>query len=137
MLDECELSENVKKVLLDNIQLKLTQQAVKIRADIEVACYTYEGIDAVKDALRAGIACSTDVVPIKINLIAPPLYVITTSTPEKAVSITAIINVMQDNIFYLRVWSLMSQLFHIGWVKIIRRRMHSSRGKYYKSWWVV
>ena len=95
MLDECELAENVKKVLLDNIQLKLTQQAVKIRADIEVACYTYEGIDAVKDALRAGIACSTDVVPIKINLIAPPLYVMTTSTPEKAVSITAIGNIIK------------------------------------------
>ena len=74
-------------MLLDNIQLKLTQQAVKIRADIEVSCYTYEGIDAVKDALRAGIACSTDVVPIKINLIAPPLYVMTTSTTERAVSI--------------------------------------------------
>ena len=74
-------------MLLDQIQMKLTQQAVKIRADIEVACYTYEGIDAVKNALRAGIACSTDVVPIKINLIAPPLYVMTTSTPEKAVSI--------------------------------------------------
>ena len=67
--------------------MKLTQQAVKIRADIDVSCYTYEGIDAVKNALRAGIACSTDVVPIKINLIAPPLYVMTTSTPEKAVNI--------------------------------------------------
>jgi hypothetical protein len=32
---------------------------------------------------RAGIACSTEAVPIRINLIAPPLYVITTSTPEK------------------------------------------------------
>lgn len=85
ILDECGLNDNVKKVLLDNIQLKLTQQAVKIRADIEVACYTYEGIDAVKNALRAGIACSTDLVPIKINLIAPPLYVMTTSTPERAV----------------------------------------------------
>jgi translation initiation factor 2 subunit 1 len=84
VLDECGLDDNVKKVLLDQIQMKLTQQAVKIRADIEVACYTYEGIDAVKNALRAGIACSTDVVPIKINLIAPPLYVMTTSTPEKA-----------------------------------------------------
>jgi translation initiation factor 2 subunit 1 len=42
------------------------------------------GIDAVKDALRAGIAVSTEEVPIKINLIAPPLYVMTTSTPEKA-----------------------------------------------------
>ena len=66
--------------------MKLTQQAVKIRADIEVACYTYEGIDAVKDALRSGIACSTEAVPIKINLIAPPLYVMTTQTPEKQVS---------------------------------------------------
>ena len=46
------LDENTKKVLLDNIQQKLTQQAVKIRADVEVACYSYEGIDAVKDALR-------------------------------------------------------------------------------------
>ena len=83
LLDECNLDEQTKKVLLDQINIKLTQQAVKIRADIEVACYTYEGIDAVKDALRAGIACSTDAVPIRINLIAPPLYVMTTSTPEK------------------------------------------------------
>ena len=32
---------------------------------------------------RAGMACSTENVPVRINLIAPPLYVITTSTPEK------------------------------------------------------
>merc|ERR1712109_150547 len=83
LLDECNLDEKIKKVLLEQINIKLTQQAVKIRADIEVSCYTYEGIDAVKDALRAGIACSTEAVPIRINLIAPPLYVITTSTPEK------------------------------------------------------
>merc|ERR1712045_1096633 len=83
LLDECGLDEKTKTVLLENIQQKLTQQAVKIRADVEVACYSYEGIDAVKDALRAGIACSTEAVPIRINLIAPPLYVITTSTPEK------------------------------------------------------
>ena len=36
LLDECELSEELKKVLLENIKQKLTQQAVKIRADIEV-----------------------------------------------------------------------------------------------------
>jgi len=83
LLDECNLDEKLKKILLEQINIKLTQQAVKIRADIEVSCYTYEGIDAVKDALRAGIACSTEVVPIKINLIAPPLYVMTTSTTEK------------------------------------------------------
>ena len=58
----------------------------------QVSCYTYEGIDAVKDALRAGIACSTEVVPIRINLIAPPLYVMTTSTTEKTVSIPLLVD---------------------------------------------
>ncbi|CAG9821154.1 unnamed protein product [Phaedon cochleariae] len=83
ILAECELDDRTKEVLLGNIKRKLTSQAVKIRADIECACYGYEGIDAVKTALKAGLALSTEELPIKINLIAPPLYVMTTSTPEK------------------------------------------------------
>jgi len=82
VLDECNLDEETKEVLLSNIKRRLTPQAVKIRSDIEVACYGYEGIDAVKQALRQGIACSTEDMPIKINLIAPPLYVVTTTTLE-------------------------------------------------------
>ncbi|KAG9465941.1 hypothetical protein GDO78_017491 [Eleutherodactylus coqui] len=75
--------EEERRVLIDNINRRLTPQAVKIRADIEVACYGYEGIDAVKDALRAGLKCSTENMPIKINLIAPPRYVMTTTTLER------------------------------------------------------
>merc|ERR1712200_49776 len=45
---------------------------------------TYEGIDAVKEALRAGIAAGNPEIPIRINLIAPPVYVMTCSTPDKA-----------------------------------------------------
>lgn len=74
LLDECNLDENTKNVLLTNIKRKLTSQAMKIRADIECACYGYEGIDAVKQALLAGLETSTEEIPIKINLIAPPLY---------------------------------------------------------------
>lgn len=74
LLDECGLEPEVKELLLSNIKRKLTSQAVKIRADIECACYGYEGIDAVKTALRAGLDLSTEELPIKINLIAPPLY---------------------------------------------------------------
>lgn len=74
ILDECGLEENTRDVLLNNIRRKLTSQAVKIRADIECACYGYEGIDAVKAALRSGLELSTEELPIKINLIAPPLY---------------------------------------------------------------
>lgn len=99
ILAECGLDDETKEVLLNNIKRKLTSQAVKIRADIEVACYGYEGIDAVKTALRAGLACSTEELPIKINLIAPPLYVMTTSTPEKQDGLKALtqaINKIED-----------------------------------------
>lgn len=112
LLDECNLDEKTKEVLLSNIKRKLTSQAVKIRADIECACYGYEGIDAVKTALRAGLEQSTEELPIKINLIAPPLYgessfpyfkikilikflilsVMTTSTPEKTDGLKALEN---------------------------------------------
>merc|ERR1719348_1374342 len=83
LLNDLGLDEQTKQVLVDNIQRKLTQQAVKIRADFECSCFTYEGIDAVKDALRAGIAVGNPEIPIKINLIAPPVYVMTCSTPER------------------------------------------------------
>merc|ERR1712168_327915 len=84
ILDDLGLEESTKKTLVENIQRKLTQQAVKIRADFECSCFTYEGIDAVKDALRAGINLGTTDIPVKINLIAPPVYVMTCSTSEKA-----------------------------------------------------
>lgn len=84
ILDELELDEETKKMLLSNIRRRLTPQAVKIRADIEVACYGYEGVDAVKNALRSGLSLTTEEMPIKINLIAPPLYVMTTQTLERA-----------------------------------------------------
>merc|ERR1712062_954163 len=88
LLADLGLEDNTKTVLLENIQRKLTQQAVKIRADFECSCYTYEGIDAVKDALRAGIAIGTPEIPVKINLIAPPVYVMTCSTPERSDGLT-------------------------------------------------
>jgi len=84
LIDELELDDNTKKVLIENINRKLTQINVKIRADFECSCFTYEGIDAVKDALRAGINLGTADIPVKINLIAPPVYVMTCSTSEKA-----------------------------------------------------
>nr|CAG4648072.1 EOG090X09RW [Moina brachiata]SVE93130.1 EOG090X09RW [Moina brachiata] len=95
VLDECGLDEETKETLLTIIRRKLTQQAVKIRSDVEVACYGYEGIGAVKKALKAGIACSTEEIPIRINLIAPPLYVVTTQTPERQDGLKALENAIE------------------------------------------
>ena len=83
ILNECDLDELTKQNLLTHIKRRLMPQAVKVRADIEVGCCTYEGIDVVKNALRAGINCSTEDMPIKINLIAPPGYVVTAQTMDK------------------------------------------------------
>merc|ERR1712226_509067 len=90
LLNSLDLDENTKEVLVENIQRKLTQQAVKIRADFECSCFTYEGIDAVKEALRAGIGAGNPEIPIRINLIAPPVYVMTCSTPDKTDGLTVL-----------------------------------------------
>ncbi|XP_060078780.1 eukaryotic translation initiation factor 2 subunit 1-like [Ylistrum balloti] len=84
ILDECNIDDETKGVLLENIRRRLTPQAVKIRADLEVACTNYEGVDAVKRALKKGLELTSEAMPIKINLIAPPLYVMTTQTLERS-----------------------------------------------------
>ncbi|XP_039274130.1 eukaryotic translation initiation factor 2 subunit 1-like [Styela clava] len=90
VLDELQLSEEEKSVLMKNIRRRLTPQAMKIRSDVEVSCYTYEGVDAVKNALLKGIDCSTEEHKIKINLIAPPVYVLTTQSLDRQVGLNAL-----------------------------------------------
>ena len=83
VFDNLEISEDVRRELAANIARRLTPHPVKIRADVEVSCFGYEGIDAVKQALRAGEELSTEAIPIKIKLVAPPLYVLVTHSTDK------------------------------------------------------
>ncbi|RSH89047.1 hypothetical protein EHS25_002709 [Saitozyma podzolica] len=69
------------------IARRLTPKPVKVRADVEVRCFDYAGIEAVRRALKAGEALSTEEVPIKVRLVAPPLYVMTTTSTDKALAI--------------------------------------------------
>ena len=62
--------------LTSTIARRLTPQPIKLRADTEPTCYTPAGIDAIKNALRAGEKESNETVPIKAKLVAPPLYVL-------------------------------------------------------------
>lgn len=90
ILDECNLDDKTKQVLIENINRRMMPQSVKIRSDIEVSCYSYEGIDAVKKALKEGLKHSTEEMPVKINLIAPPLYVVTTTTLERELALSTL-----------------------------------------------
>jgi len=78
------LETNLRDAMLQDIAKRLTPTAVKIRADIEVTCFHYEGINAIKRALLKGTSKGSEDVPIKIKLLAPPLYVMTCSALEKA-----------------------------------------------------
>ncbi|BEJ12020.1 hypothetical protein CspHIS471_0204800 [Cutaneotrichosporon sp. HIS471] len=88
---ELGIDEETLVELKHNIARRLTPKPVKVRADIEVKCFAYSGIEAIRKALRAGEACSTEEVPIKVRLVAPPLYVMSTTSTDK----TAAIEIME------------------------------------------
>lgn len=83
VLEGLEIAPEVKDELLSKIRAKLTPQPMKFRADIEVTCFGYDGIDTIKAALKAGEAISNENNMIKIKLVAPPLYVMSTNSVDK------------------------------------------------------
>lgn len=82
-----EVDEDTKTAVVSYVKRRLAPQPVKIRADIEVTCFTYEGIDAIKEALLEGESKSVAEAPVKIKLIAPPMYVMTTMTLDKEIGV--------------------------------------------------
>lgn len=76
-------SDQVKDELQSYIGKRLTPQPTKVRADIEVTCFGYDGIDAVKDALRCAEALNTQDNYVKVRLVSPPLYVLTSQCLDK------------------------------------------------------
>ncbi|KAI0843156.1 translation initiation factor 2, alpha subunit [Hypoxylon sp. FL0890] len=80
-------SEAVAEELKSYIGKRLTPQPTKVRADIEVTCFEYDGIDAVKAALRTAEARNTEDNQVKVRLVSPPLYVLTSTCLDKNVGI--------------------------------------------------
>jgi translation initiation factor 2 subunit 1 len=85
--EDIDIPQDMKDELRSYILRRLAPQPIKIRSDIEVSCFTYEGIDAIREALFAGMALSKENAAIKIRLIAPPIYVLSTMTLEKEAGI--------------------------------------------------
>jgi translation initiation factor 2 subunit 1 len=55
----------VRDALLKNIKRRMTPQPIKVRADVELTCFQYDGIEHIKAAMRAAQACSTEVSPVR------------------------------------------------------------------------
>jgi len=98
---EINVEEDIKACLIKNIQRRLTPQPVKVRADLEVTCFHYEGIDAIKAALKAGENYGTKDFPVNIKLVAPPLYVMVGTYLDKEYGVnhlTKAIEVIQEEL---------------------------------------
>lgn len=80
----------IKAELVSYIGRRLTPQPTKVRADVEVTCFGYDGIDAVKDALRRAEANNTPDTQVKVKLVSPPLYVLTSQCLDKNTGIAVL-----------------------------------------------
>jgi len=83
-------SQAVKAELQSYIGKRLTPAPTKVRADVEVTCFGYDGIDAIKEALAKAESKSTKEAQIKVKLVSPPLYVLTSQCLDKQVGIDAL-----------------------------------------------
>ena len=66
-----------------------------------MTCFGYEGIDAVKTALRAAESKNTSETQVKVKLVSPPLYVLTSQTLDKNAGLAILqqaIEAIEENI---------------------------------------
>ncbi|XP_047978611.1 eukaryotic translation initiation factor 2 subunit alpha homolog [Salvia hispanica] len=89
------ISEEVKDALVKNIRRRMTPQPLKIRADIEMKCFQFDGVLHIKEAMRKAEAVGNDDCPVKMKLVAAPAYVLTTQTLDKEQGITVLTKAIQ------------------------------------------
>jgi translation initiation factor 2 subunit 1 len=67
------IPENHKEVLITNIKKKLAAAPIKLRCTFNLFCFTYEGIDAIRDSLAAAREKTKDKnFPLTFALLNPP-----------------------------------------------------------------
>ncbi|KAG9146535.1 hypothetical protein Leryth_020430 [Lithospermum erythrorhizon] len=84
------VSDEIKDALVKNIKRRMTPQPLKIRADIEMKCFKFDGILHIKEAMRKAQAVGNDDCPVKMVLVGSPLYVLNTQTLDKEQGISVL-----------------------------------------------
>ena len=69
------ITDKQKEALLSNIHKKMAAAPIKLRSRFNLQCYTYEGIEAIREALlEAKKQTANDQYKLVFQLIAPPQY---------------------------------------------------------------
>ena len=53
-MDDLEIDESVRNELIGLISMRMAPQAKKVRADIEVTCFSIHGVDGIRAAMVSG-----------------------------------------------------------------------------------
>jgi len=80
---EIQINDDLKSKFLAEVKRRLAPQPVKIRADFEITCFSYEGIDGIKAALAEGKTKSTSSVDLQFQVLSAPVYMAIANTPDK------------------------------------------------------
>jgi len=95
-----EVDPNLKKELISIVKKRMAVHPVKVGADIQLTCYSDEGIDEIKNALRKGLEVGK-VDDVKIQLISSPSYSIWLMTIDDKYGkqiISKVINAIKESI---------------------------------------
>ena len=68
------ISDEIKNELINIIKSRIAPQPTKIKCIFKLICYTFNGIDDIRQSLLNGIKIGTKDIPINFKLIAIPLY---------------------------------------------------------------
>ena len=84
ILNDMDLDESVKDCLLKEIKHRLAEQPIRVQSQIELNCFTSEGVEAIKAALMAGKKYAEDNNhKLEVNLLSTPVYRLTTQCTDK------------------------------------------------------
>ena len=84
VLNKLNISDKEREALLANIHKKMAAAPVKLRARFNLQCYTFEGIDAIRESLlEAKEKTCDDQFQLVFQLIAPPEYMVEVVTLDK------------------------------------------------------
>eukprot|EP00928_Gymnodinium_smaydae_P050542 TRINITY_DN340_c0_g2_i1.p1 TRINITY_DN340_c0_g2~~TRINITY_DN340_c0_g2_i1.p1 ORF type:complete len:366 (+),score=135.55 TRINITY_DN340_c0_g2_i1:100-1098(+) len=81
--DLTSLQDKLKEDIEISLRRRLIAQALRMRAKVDVSCSEFAGIDAIKEALLAGMEASVEDCEVKVKLIAHPQFMLTCQTRDK------------------------------------------------------
>ena len=96
ILEELKIDDEIKDELIKILEIKLAIEPVKIRSIFGLTCFTFKGIDGIKEALLIGEKKRKKEIPFNFYIIGSPLYECSVITAKIKEGIKAIKEALKE-----------------------------------------